>query len=95
MPAHNTILQTLADTGLIGMGGVLLFFVGIMETARRALRSLGERTGIGLFGVVTFLIGMVQTNLRDSEFMMAFWFLLALLLAYVGERSSDKAGDML
>lgn len=78
--AHNVFLQTMADSGLIGLGGMISLLAGIAVSAARARRLLGHASGIGLLLVATVLSGLLQNNLRDSEFLFALWFFLALLI---------------
>lgn len=78
--AHNVFLQTLADSGLIGAAGLLGLLWGLVVAARRARQLLGHASGVGLLLAATVLSGMMQNNLRDSEYVYALWFFLALLL---------------
>ena len=76
--AHNTFLQTLADSGLIGLTGLTGFFVGLSLAARRALKDFGSPMVLAIL-IATILSGLFQNNLRDSEFMFALW--MAVLIA--------------
>lgn len=74
--AHNIYLQTLADSGLIGGVGLGALITGLLLSARR----LGRSQAISGLLLVLVISGLMQNNLRDSEFIYALWFLLALTL---------------
>jgi hypothetical protein len=94
--AHNTFLQTLADSGLIGLIGLSGFFVGLSLAAKRALRDFGSPMVLAIL-IATVLSGLFQNNLRDSEFMFALWMgvLIAAMSALPEAPNADfkdKAG---
>jgi O-antigen ligase len=76
--AHNLFLQYLADTGVIGFLGLMLWVVGLLIAWKR----LASRTskGVSYLAVATFLSALMQNNLRDSAFVYALWFYLGALI---------------
>ncbi len=93
-PAHNIFLQTLADTGLIGLAGLLALVIGLVLAAKRLRRATGHAQGISYLTAATLLTGLMQNDLRDSEYLYAFWFFLSLLLVQsaalgAGRQESD------
>jgi O-antigen ligase len=94
--AHNIVLQTLADTGLIGFAGLLALFSGLVLAARRLSRATAGAQGISYLTAATLLTGLMQNDLRDSEYLYAFWFFLSLLLvqsAALGAGRQEADGD--
>jgi O-antigen ligase len=83
LPAHNIFIQTLADSGLIGFAGLITFFVFFCISAYRGRQIFGKGTGLEWMILLTILVGFVQNNLRDSEYMMALWYLTSLLIVRV------------
>lgn len=79
--AHNIYLQTLADSGVIGFGGLIAFLTGCWIFARRFDRS-GDHGGMRAFMAAALLAGLMQNTLRDSEYLYAFWFLQAFSLSW-------------
>lgn len=76
--AHNVFLQFLADSGLIGFTGLAAFFVGYMKSTIASVAAEGRSTGLSYLFVATLLVSFQQNVLRDSEFLLAFWFFTAL-----------------
>lgn len=76
--AHNIYLQTLADSGLVGFGGLIAFLAMHYSVGRRFLRRRDPRLLWFLAGVL--LLGLMQNTLQDSEFVYAYWIIMALLL---------------
>jgi O-antigen ligase len=74
--AHNIYLQQLADTGLIGLAGFLALLAALFVAAKRS----GDQS-VRLLALAAVVTGLLQNNFRDSEFIYAFWFLLAFALA--------------
>ena len=89
--AHNILLQTLSDTGLIGCIGLIGFFYSLISAAR-ALGVGGY--GIWYLALGTFISGLMQNNLRDSAYCDALWFFLSLAVsqgAFAGPHGSPTS----
>lgn len=80
--AHQIFLQTMADSGIIGLAGLLALLTGIGWAARRS-RGIPRVSSRGLWAtlVATCLFGLMQNNLRDTEYLYAVWFCVALAVA--------------
>lgn len=87
--AHNIYLQTLADSGLIGLSGLLIILVGSFFAGRLIVRSAkaNGKTRLVWLGygwqILIFVVavsGIMQNNLRDSEHVMALWLAMAAIL---------------
>jgi uncharacterized membrane protein YhaH (DUF805 family) len=70
----------LADSGVVGATGLVAFLVGLGLSARRARNVLGRNSGLEWMLALTVIVGMVQNNLRDSEYLMALWYLSSILI---------------
>lgn len=77
--AHNIFLQLLADTGLIGLAGLLALIVGYFAAARRLDGSGRDGSALRYLAAAAVMSGLLQNNFRDSEFLYVFWFLTATL----------------
>lgn len=77
--AHNSFLQVLADSGVVGFLGILALLAKFGQVAW--LWWNRYRTGV-LFQVLgaTLLAGLMQNNLHDTEFLYAFWFAAVLIV---------------
>jgi len=73
--AHNIFLQTMADFGVIGLGGFLVFLYYMYQSAKGV-----NGLGVKLFLVATVAFGLFQNTLRDSEYLFAFWLLISFIL---------------
>jgi O-antigen ligase len=80
LPAHNIFLQTLADSGVLGALGLIGFLISFWISSRRARRVLGRSSGLEWMLTLTIIVGLVQNNLRDSEYLMALWYLSSVLI---------------
>ncbi len=81
--AHNIYLQVLADSGLIGLAGLLCFMAGPLVVGVRRFAKRDDR--LILFVVAAALCGLMQNTFRDSEFAFAYWVSLGLLMSeYIG-----------
>jgi O-antigen ligase len=83
--AHQIILQTLADSGLIGMLGLIGLWIGLGRSAREARREhLPTSASRGLWALLlaSILFGLMQNNLRDTEFLYALWLGAAFVVAH-------------
>ncbi|MBQ49614.1 MAG: hypothetical protein CMP10_19700 [Zetaproteobacteria bacterium] len=90
--AHNTYLQTLADSGLIGFTSLLLLIAGIAMM----IRHISGQKHMPIFLLIlmgSLLGGLLQNNLLDSEFLYALWVALALLIAYCQSRHPDAINN--
>jgi hypothetical protein len=76
--AHNVFLQFLADSGLIGFAGLVAFFVGYLKSTIASVEAEGRSTGLSYLFVATLLVSLQQNVIRDSEYLLAFWFFTAL-----------------
>ncbi len=76
--AHNLFLQYLADTGLVGFTGLLIWIVSVLVGLHRL--PLSNSRGIRYLLVATLLTALMQNNLRDSAFVYALWFYLGALV---------------
>lgn len=81
---HNCYLQTLAETGIIGLGAFLLFlFIWLkrtLEVFSRRSHSFFYFSFLGLStGIITYLLNsFVDTNLYSLPIAVLFWFILGL-----------------
>jgi len=78
--AHNIFIQTLGDSGLVGLVGLLLFLASMIVVARKYFHLAVVKTGIWTLAISIVLSGMMQDNLRDSEFLFAMHVFLAFLI---------------
>ena len=81
--AHNMFLQLLADSGLIGLSGLIVFYVCYLRSAVKSVAVHAKQTGLLYLFVSTLLVSVQQNNLRDSEFLLAFWFFTALQFVFL------------
>jgi O-antigen ligase len=81
--AHNMFLQLLADSGLIGLTGLIVFYVCYLRSAVKSVAVHAKQTGLLYLFVSTLLVSVQQNNLRDSEFLLAFWFFTALQFVFL------------
>lgn len=91
--AHNVFLQYMADSGLIGLVGLLVFFAGYFKSSIKSVAAYGQSTGLSYLFVATVLVAIQQNNLRDSEFLLAFWFFTALQITFFLTTGSEFDGD--
>jgi O-antigen ligase len=71
-PAHNILLQTLADSGIVGSLVLLVLFVFLFRAAFRVFKDFRHQ-GLLLIALATLLGGLMQNTLRDSEYLYALW----------------------
>jgi O-antigen ligase len=100
--AHNTYLETLAETGLVGgalLAGLIAFSVGSAAVAAKRFRQLGDR-GMELLSrtLVIAMVGILVADFFISEqTSKQFWLVLGLGPAFLAianrmSRSSDLEG---
>lgn len=80
--AHNTYLQSLADSGIIGFLSTLTILMALFLTAW-FLNKHWQLSTLGIIVTSTFLAGLMQNILRDSEFVSALWSCLAIYFVFV------------
>jgi O-antigen ligase len=87
--AHNVYLQTLADSGILGLSGLFALLTGsflagrlIVRSAKANGKAYKAQLGFGwqVLVVAVALSGLMQNNLRDSEHVMALWLAMAAML---------------
>ena len=76
--AHNIYLQTAADSGILGLLGLLSLLFSGWLIAARAYRRGDPRLLYFMSGVT--LAGLMQNTFRDSEFVFSYWVCFALIL---------------
>lgn len=76
--AHNIYLQTAADSGLIGIAGLVLF-LGYFVFAAQRLGAAG--TSVLWVLAAVCIGGLLQNNLRDSTSLFALWLCMAMIVA--------------
>jgi O-antigen ligase len=70
--AHNILLQTLADSGLVGSLTLLVLFFALFRAGFRTLKDFRHQ-GFLLIALGTLFGGLMQNTLRDSEYLYALW----------------------
>lgn len=85
-PVHNLYLLVLAETGVIGLIGVLLVGVGLYDVAIRLARSpdrLLGGVGLGVAAVMAFLMveELLGFSLRQDIPLALYWLLAGLAVA--------------
>lgn len=76
--AHNIYLQTLSDSGILGLVG-LLFLIGPGILIGLKARKHGDSRLI-YYMIAVLLSGLMQNTFRDSEFVFTYWVGFALIL---------------
>jgi O-antigen ligase len=78
--AHNILLQTLADSGLVGSLALLVIFGVLFRTGFRLLKDFRHQ-GFLLIALGSLFGGLIQNTLRDSEYLYALWTSIGLCCA--------------
>jgi putative inorganic carbon (hco3(-)) transporter len=90
--AHNLFLNTVAETGLVGLGGYLLFWTSALAMAVRAIwRNTGLWRGIAV-GVVGAMVHLHAHNFFDNLYVHGMYLHMALMLA-IAAILSGEAGN--
>lgn len=94
--AHNLILQTIAETGLIGLAAVFILFAGFWVCCLKALKKEDGvlMAGVMAGGAVFFVHNLVDYSFYVQETAAAFWFLLGLSAAEPGEEGYAHDPDL-
>jgi hypothetical protein len=87
--AHDIFLQQMADTGAVGLAGLLVLLGGIFLAGRRAAQAVGTWNAVTPLAWAAVATGLMQNNFRDSEFVFACWLLLALAAGDAARRGSS------
>jgi uncharacterized membrane protein len=87
--AHDIFLQQMADTGAVGLAGLLVLLGGIFLAGRRAAQAVGTWNAVTPLAWAAVATGLMQNNFRDSEFVFACWFLLALAAGDAARRGTS------
>ena len=90
--AHNVFLQTLADSGLIGLSGLLVFVVSFLMAIRKIRGKCGE-VALRYVWVSMILGALMQNTLRDSEYIFSIWFSLSLIFSFMTLRHDSKTSS--
>jgi putative inorganic carbon (HCO3(-)) transporter len=87
--AHNLFLNTLAETGIIGLGAYLLFWGSALMLAFRAVRrSEGLWRGVAV-GILGAMVHLHAHNFFDNLYVHGIYLHLALLLAIAAILSQE------
>jgi hypothetical protein len=70
--AHNILLQTLADSGIVGSLALLVIFGVLLRAGFRTLKDFRHQ-GFLMIALGTLFGGLLQNTLRDSEYLYALW----------------------
>lgn len=81
---HNTIMQIMAENGIVGLFGFLTLFVTIVKTALTKIRNGQARSWalIALLCTVDFFVhGLFDYTFTITTVMYSYWFILGLAYA--------------
>lgn len=89
--AHNIYLQSMADSGLLGLAALSSLLIGIAWAAGFVWRRTAM-SGLALVALATVLTGLLQNNLRDSTFLFSLWMCFAMVLVsrYQAQKRSSE-----
>ena len=89
--AHNELLETAAEQGVVGLGALLWLWTIALTTGVRAANTTETRCSLryGIVGatLVFMLHGMVDVDLRSPPNQSLLWLLLGLLASGSGEEA--------
>jgi O-antigen ligase len=92
--AHSLLLQTLAETGLVGLASVcLVFLVFFLNCSRKMAEPSGAvlMAGVMAGGAVFFVHNLVDYSYYVHETAVVFWFLFGLSASGSGEAGPAPA----
>jgi O-antigen ligase len=92
--AHNLILQTMAETGLIGLAVTLLAFLVFFINCVRKLRDPDDgvlMAGVLAGGTAFFVHNLVDYSYYVHETAVVFWFLFGISASDTGEAGTGRA----
>ncbi|MBF0440318.1 MAG: O-antigen ligase family protein [Oligoflexales bacterium] len=92
--AHNIYLQTLSDSGILGMLGLLSLIIGYFKAGGYLYRNYGNRSLLMLC-LSAILAGFMQNTFRDTEYIFGFWLCVTLILVenITTNQEHDKIRD--
>lgn len=90
--AHNELLETAAETGILGVGAMLWLWWVVAVRGRRACRENPLLAGFAGAAIVLAVHGFVDVGLRHPPLMPLFWILLGLLAGNDGARELHLRG---
>jgi putative inorganic carbon (hco3(-)) transporter len=89
--AHNIFINFMAETGILGLGAFLLFWLGALRLTWKSaghLQGYAAALGIGVFGTLVYL---TVHSLFDNLFVQHMQLQLSLLLGGVAALDMIKA----
>lgn len=91
--AHNSFLQILADSGVIGFCGIALL-LGCYLKIGSILRRYGKDGTLMSFFFASIGAALMQNNFHDTEYLYCFWFLSVLVLnLHLCRKPEDFRGE--
>jgi O-antigen ligase len=92
--AHNLFLDTVLQTGVVGLVLLLLLLGAVGREAWRAVRSADVRAAACGVALMTMLAGMVVRNMTDTllarQNALLFWGLVGVLLAWSATAGASR-----
>jgi len=85
--AHNIFLQTLADSGILGLAILITFLWYLLKTVKTQGPPWLFR-GVLMLVTASVIAGMMQNVFRDTVFIIGFWLCLLILIAHAATESS-------
>jgi len=91
MDPHSTFLGWAAETGLIGLSGILLFFSYLLIKLTNAFRRAGGQRRSVFWAAIAGLIGFLFNGIYiDILTMRHFWFLIAMISSFIALSSAEE-----